>query len=194
MTMARDEHFLSRWSRRKSESKESARENAAPADREPATGTATTPVPPPVAPERPPLPPVQSLTTESDFAPFMDAGVDGDVRRQALKTLFSDPRFNTMDMLDVYVDDYSKPDPLPESWLGKLEQLSRLGDRAGRDREEEERRRLADAAGSGGSAEVPVEPPSQPTADASQYPQATQGNELPGESAIPSLPSRDSGT
>ena len=68
------------------------------------------------------------------------------MRRQALKTLFSDPRYNVMDMMDVYVDDYSKPDPLPESWLEKLEQVSRLGDRAGRDREEAQRRKaLAEA-------------------------------------------------
>ena len=101
----------------------------------------------PGAPDKPPpLPPVESLTPESDFSPFMAPEVDGDVRRHALKTLFSDPLFNTMDMLDVYVDDYSKPDPLPASWLDKLEQLSRLGDRGGRDREEEERRRaLAEA-------------------------------------------------
>jgi len=84
---------------------------------------------------------VESLTPESDFTPFMAADVDGGVRREALKTLFRDPRFNVMDMMDVYVDDYSKPDPIPASWMDKLEQLSRLGDRAGRDREEAERRR-----------------------------------------------------
>jgi hypothetical protein len=86
---------------------------------------------------------VESLTPESDFTPFMSPEVDGGVRRQALKTLFSDPRYNVMDMMDVYVDDYSKPDPIPESWMGKLEQLSRLGDRAGRDREEAERQRAS---------------------------------------------------
>ena len=33
-----------------------------------------------------------------------------------------------MDGLDVYIDDYSKPDPIPESWLGRLNQMARLGD------------------------------------------------------------------
>ena len=33
-----------------------------------------------------------------------------------------------MDGLDVYIDDYSKPDPLPEGWLGKMKQMARLGD------------------------------------------------------------------
>jgi hypothetical protein len=38
-----------------------------------------------------------------------------------------DPRFNVMDGLDVYIDDYSKPDPIPEEWLGQLNMLKRLG-------------------------------------------------------------------
>jgi hypothetical protein len=40
-----------------------------------------------------------------------------------------------MDGLDVYIDDYSKPDPLPEEWLGKLNQLARLGDYPAREAE-----------------------------------------------------------
>jgi len=31
-----------------------------------------------------------------------------------------------MDGLDVYIDDYSKPDPLPEGWLEKLNQFANL--------------------------------------------------------------------
>jgi uncharacterized protein DUF3306 len=120
----KDETFISRWSRRKIESKtatppppeESAPAPLAPVDRaEPA--------------EQPPapLPPLESLTPESDFAPFMQPEVDPGLKRQALKTLFQDPQFNVMDGLDVYIDDYSKPDPLPEGWLEKLEQVKRLG-------------------------------------------------------------------
>jgi hypothetical protein len=169
--MGTDDNFLSRWSRRK----HLANAGRAPAEAEPSPAE---PVPPPAAvpaapvipaapaarsPAAPatsgrePLPPVESLTSESDFTRFMAPDVDGDVRRNALKTLFSDPRFNVMDMMDVYVDDYSKPDPLPESWLGKLEQMSRLGDRAGRDREEEARRKAekeaADAAATASAVE-----------------------------------------
>jgi hypothetical protein len=33
-----------------------------------------------------------------------------------------------MDGLDVYIDDYSKPDPLPEGWLEKMNQVARLGE------------------------------------------------------------------
>ncbi|HKU85076.1 MAG TPA: DUF3306 domain-containing protein [Casimicrobiaceae bacterium] len=60
----------------------------------------------------PALPSLDSLSIESDFTPFMQAGVDDSLKRGALKKLFSDPRFNVMDGLDVYIDDYSKPDPL----------------------------------------------------------------------------------
>jgi hypothetical protein len=58
------------------------------------------------------LPPVESMTLDSDFTPFMQPGVDESLKRSALKKLFTDPRFNVMDGLDVYIDDYSKPDPL----------------------------------------------------------------------------------
>ena len=60
----------------------------------------------------PELPPIDSLTIDSDFSPFMAKDVDATVRQSALKKLFRDPRFNVMDGLDVYIDDYSKPDPI----------------------------------------------------------------------------------
>jgi hypothetical protein len=44
-----------------------------------------------------------------------------------MKTLFSDPHFNVMDGLDIYIDDYSKPDPLPPGMLEKMVQSSMLG-------------------------------------------------------------------
>ena len=58
------------------------------------------------------LPPVESLTIDSDFSPFLRPGVAEDLKRTALRKLFRDPRFNVMDGLDVYIDDYSKPSPL----------------------------------------------------------------------------------
>jgi hypothetical protein len=121
-----DDNFLSRWSRKKHEAKAAP---AAPAP-VPATGAVTqSPAVTPAEEKAPaPLPPVESLTPESDFSPFMKAEVDPATRRQALKTLFQDPRHNLMDGLDVYIDDYSKPDPLPEGWLEKMNQVARLGD------------------------------------------------------------------
>ncbi len=62
--------------------------------------------------EAPPLPPVDSLGFDSDFTRFLAPKVDEAVKRQALRKLFNDPRFNVMDGLDVYIDDYSKFEPI----------------------------------------------------------------------------------
>ena len=72
--------------------------------------------------ERVPLPALDTLTIDSDFAPFMQPGVDDAVKRGALKKLFADPRFNVMDGLDVYIDDYSKPDPIDPAIVRTLVQ------------------------------------------------------------------------
>jgi hypothetical protein len=123
--------FLSRWSRRKLAAKAgrevpepAAIPAPAPLSSPPAESAGTAEE---IATAPTPLPPVESLTPESDFAPFMQPNVDGGLRRTALKTLFQDPRFNVMDGLDVYIDDYSKPDPLPEGWLEKMNQVAHLG-------------------------------------------------------------------
>ena len=95
--MSSDEHdFLRRWSRLKRQRPE-----------------------PSVAPAE--LPALEALTYESDFGAFMRAKVDEGVKRAALKKLFSDPRFNVMDGLDVYIDDYSIEDPIPPGMLAQLQ-------------------------------------------------------------------------
>jgi hypothetical protein len=139
MTMA-DEGFLRRWARRKSELRTEVREGGvAPAGQAPlqpadpaavATALAAQPashsIPPPQpdkAPERP-LPTmddVATLDSGSDFSAFVARGVDQAVRRSALKKLFADPHFNTMDRLDVYIDDYTQPSPVSEQMLASLE-------------------------------------------------------------------------
>ncbi len=86
-------------------------------------------VPPQAPPERPaeaaapPLPTlddVRALTPDADFSRFVAPEVSPEVRNAAMKKLFSDPFFNQMDGLDIYIDDYSKPDPLPASLARKL--------------------------------------------------------------------------
>ena len=70
--------------------------------------------------EKPPalsLDDVKLLTKDSDFKPFMAQNVGADVRNAAMKKLFADPHFNVMDGLDIYIDDYSKSDPIPEAML-----------------------------------------------------------------------------
>ena len=63
---------------------------------------------------------VRSLTTDSDFTPFMARAVASDVRNAAMKRLFADPHFNVMDGLDIYIDDYTQPDPLPAATLRRM--------------------------------------------------------------------------
>ena len=63
---------------------------------------------------------VHELTAESDFSPFVAKNVSPEVRNSAMKKLFTDPHYNVMDRLDIYIDDYSLPDPIPESMLRQM--------------------------------------------------------------------------
>lgn len=105
--------FLSRWSRRKLEKAEPAPAAEPPV---PLADVVEATVPAEY------LPPVESLTPDSDFKPFMLAEVDPGVKQAALKQLFKDPHFNVMDGLDTYVDDYSIADPIPEAMMKTLYQ------------------------------------------------------------------------
>jgi hypothetical protein len=102
--MAQDpDDFLRRWSRRK---RDAAAQDVAPK-------------PAPTA-EAPKLPSVDSLTFESDFKDFMHAKVEEGVKRAALKKLFADPRFNVIDYMDVYIDDYTNLESIPPEMLATL--------------------------------------------------------------------------
>ena len=121
--MASDDGFLSRWSRRKLDVREGKPVGEEPTVETPAAANEPAPEPePPPAPEPPPptLEDVQALTFASDFKRFVAAGVDPQVKTAAVKKLFADARFNVRDAMDVYADDYSIPDPLPESMLRKM--------------------------------------------------------------------------
>lgn len=110
------ETFFARWSRVKTESSVAA---GPPADSVPAVAPAPAseegePVPAPT------LEQVEQLTSDSDFTPFVARGVDESVRRAAMKKLFADPRFNVMDGLDTYIDDYNKFEPLTPLMVAAL--------------------------------------------------------------------------
>jgi hypothetical protein len=127
--------FLSRWSRRKVSVREGRAEpELAPPAAEPArpaqVQTEPPPVPPvPAAPEvpAPTLEDVDRLERGAEVSRFMAPEVDPQVKNAALKKLFADPQFNVMDGLDTYIDDYGKPDPIPESMLRKMVQSQLLG-------------------------------------------------------------------
>jgi hypothetical protein len=124
------ERFLSRWSRLKRTAAQPS-DTAQPSDAAPVTpqaaagtsvATEGAPATDAVAASAPPdliasLPPIESLSIESDFSPFFQPKVPEALRRAAVKKLFADPRFNVMDGLDVYIDDYTKSDPIPPEML-----------------------------------------------------------------------------
>jgi hypothetical protein len=128
------ERFLSRWSRLKRASRDDPAPSAVPRDDSadpskqgvPAPLGAATGTAPAAAPSPPreevvaALPPVDSLTIDSDYSAFFQPKVPESLRRAAVKKLFADPRFNVMDGLDTYIDDYTKPDPIPEAMLRSL--------------------------------------------------------------------------
>ena len=130
--------FLARWSRRKLQSgtadAASPQPVAPPAiapDPPGDTGTAAHAAEPP--PTRAEL---DVLDHRADLSRFIARGVDEDLRRAALRKLFADPQFNVMDGLDVYVDDYNAPSPMPPAVLRRLQQAAALGLAAVDDMEE----------------------------------------------------------
>jgi hypothetical protein len=118
------ESFFSRWSRRKTEARQ---EEQKPADAGDAENTQNT-QPPAEKPQTPPptMQDVEKLTHSSDFSPFVARQVDEIIRRAAMKKLFTDPRFNIMDGLDVYIEDYNKFEPLTPEALVELNHAEAL--------------------------------------------------------------------
>ncbi|MEY4980104.1 MAG: hypothetical protein RLZZ352_2374 [Pseudomonadota bacterium] len=134
---ADDDNFFSRWSRRKAQvrsgqplppdvphapapaSVKPPAPVAAPAAIAPPPAQATQPTQPP-PPALPTLDDVARLTRDADFSPFVGRQVPADVRNAAMKKLFTDPHYNVMDGLDIYIDDYSQPSPLSAAMMAKM--------------------------------------------------------------------------
>lgn len=131
------ESFLARWSRRKRAAErdvgrpeqrvapEAPATPPAAIDGAPVAGTEPASQPSrqagPAATTEEPLPSIESLDgLRSDYEAFFKQPVDENLRRAALKKLFADPHFNQMDMLDVYVDDYTQFEPLPAALRMRL--------------------------------------------------------------------------
>ena len=97
------EEFISRWSQRKSEARESQAEPQAETREEPGEAVET---------EKPVLtdadmPPLESLDQDSDFSGFLSAGVSEKLRKTALRKMFHGAKFNITDGMDDYAEDYS---------------------------------------------------------------------------------------
>ena len=95
------ESFLARFHRRKLEARQ---ENAAAPIEE-------APTPEPDAIEEPPtdadMPSLDTLDAESDYTGFLSPKVSETLRRAALRKLFHSARFNIVDGLDEYAEDFT---------------------------------------------------------------------------------------
>jgi hypothetical protein len=131
MSAPEEEPFLQRWLRRKSEAASGEAPSEEPpeaaASGDPTDGEGAPPDETSVAPSAPDapveaeeerpitdadLPDLDELDENSDYSMFMASGVSADKRRMALRKLFQSPKFNVIDGLDDYCEDYTKFDPL----------------------------------------------------------------------------------
>jgi hypothetical protein len=120
------EGFLGRWSKRKAgiEPDPVEKKVEVPKELSPAQAVEK------IEDKAPPLPTLDDVAKidrfDPDFSAFMKPDVDPAVQQAALKKMFTDPHFNIMDGLDIYIDDYSKPDPLPPGMLERMVQSDML--------------------------------------------------------------------
>ncbi len=142
-----DRGWIARWSRRKHEARRSPpRDPATPADDAAAH-------PPPTAEPARPLPAVEELSPEDDYSGFLSPEVDDAVRRLALRKLFHSAKFNLVDGLDDYAEDYRSFEALGDVMTADLRHRLEI-------EAERERARLAEAddsvAGPGGRTQIPA--------------------------------------
>jgi hypothetical protein len=168
----KDEGFAQRWSRLKQQAREDEKKLAEvpPPDLPATTGTDE---PPPTAGDKPEgekpfdpasLPPVDSLTKDSDYSLFMRPEVPEDLRQKALRRLWAaDPVLSAPDPLDMHNLDYNAVPTFPEG----VKTLFRIGQGM---LEPEPEAKVAEADAASRQAEGPAaaqgSPPSEPPPDA----------------------------
>ena len=127
----KEEGFVRRWSRLKQEARDAPPPEEAPTPDLPVPATAPD-APPPEAGDKPEekpfdpasLPPVESLTKESDYSAFMRPEVPEDLRQKALRRLWAaDPILSAPDPVDMHNIDYNAVPTFPEG----VKTLYRIG-------------------------------------------------------------------
>ncbi len=133
---------------------------------------------------------VRTLTKDSDFKPFMAGNVGPEVRNAAMKKLFADPHFNVMDGLDIYIDDYSVSEPIPESMLRQMTSAKFLN-LFDEDKEEDKKDDQKDGIATPPAGESAYPPDSESVAQSPQSPAALPAG--PSGASDPSLVPGSSG-
>jgi len=118
----KDENFAQRWSRLKQQAR--AQEMPEEASRPDLPAVVDAADQPPPATDKPEeqkpfdpasLPPVESLTKDSDYSLFMRPEVPEDLRQKALRRLWAaDPVLSAPDALDMHTLDYNAVPTFPE--------------------------------------------------------------------------------
>ena len=153
-----DENFLARWSRRKAGGVEQRRSSAGVAGQPPSGGEliegrrdgAELPA---RAPQTiltdAHMPPLDSLTENSDFSGFLSPGVSEELRKLAVRKLFRSAIFNDRDGLDDYDEDFRNFAALGDHITSDMKHRMEL---------DEQRKRRAQEAETEAAAEVESQP------------------------------------
>jgi hypothetical protein len=153
-TPARDEGFLSRWSRRKQKAigpEKLANVDTRADESEIAKTLARDTLEPANEKTDADMPAIETLDENSDYSPFLSPKVSQKLRSVALRKLFHTAGFNIRDGLDDYDDDFTIFESLGDTVTADM--------RYHMEREQEkERRRLAEL-GDDESAETPADRP-----------------------------------
>lgn len=99
-----EESFLTRWSRRKHEDRATTVDQAPEVVEE---QEALAEEQPEALPTDEDMPPIETLDEQSDYTGFMSPEVSEELRKLALRKLFSSQVFNVRDGLDDYDDDFT---------------------------------------------------------------------------------------
>ncbi len=100
------------------------------------------------------MPPIESLTEDSDYSPFMSPGVSDSLRRLALRKMFLSSKYNFTDGLDDYADDFTKFAPLGNIVTADMRHQMEMQAQRAKEKLEEEARAAMDETRSGEDAEA----------------------------------------
>lgn len=174
------ERFLARWSRRKREANEQTRlaKVAPELDAPPPEVPQASENSPAVAKTDADMPPLESLDENSDYKGFMSPGVSEQLRRAALRKLFHSTKFNIVDGLDDYAEDYTTFGHLGDIITAHQRHQREVEEERMRQRQAQEEMPLAQqegdkarpAAGEETSEDAPEKKPSTPVAHAQEVP------------------------
>jgi hypothetical protein len=116
------EGFAGRWSRLKADAR--APQPALEPEPVPAPVAVVEPEPTPpeeAEPAKTELPPLETLTKDSDFSLFMRADVADDTRKHALRKLWTmDPHFATIDISECHSIDFNAVPTFPDGLLNTI--------------------------------------------------------------------------